>query len=198
MEITIKIELNEENMKKFADIFWAPALRHIKTEVEAAEEEVTPVDGEVVCYDPKSESRVGIDIKKANESLNAWLSDQKEKEDNFADKYKHRELEAPDPKPVEKPSAQTAKPSNNKHCTCYSRRPISGWSEFPEMLAKRLDASPVTKRDIADKIGVRYLALHKWETGESAPYQRNLAKLSKLFDWDMGYMLKLREEAVSK
>ena len=153
MEITIKIDCNEENMKKLADIFWAPIMAKIREENKTTEE-VAPVDVEPKVVEP---------------------------EDDFANKYKY--LEKPTQNAVKKPEPT---------------KPIKEWSEFSTMFDQRIKDSPLSIAEIANKLRVSQACRYNWKSGRRIPCPPYLGRLCYLFNWDLDYMLKLREEVVSK
>lgn len=208
MEITIKVELNEENMTKFADIFWAPIIAKIDEEDKKTAEEVAPIDLEPKVVESEddfaakykyleTEKRLvtprniddadrllrlvykngGTDeeIKRASEFALAiraagfTVDDLIEAEDKYGIRALWRKYSRP---------TQKAKPT----------KPIKDWSEFPAMLTKRVDDSPLTIADICRKANVNYLSLRHWMTGKHAPMAYNLSRLCSLFDWDYNYM----------
>ena len=217
MEITIKIDFNEENMKKLADIFWAPIIAKIDEE-DKTTEEVAHIDLEpkVVAQEDdfahkykhlEIERRLvtprniedadrllslvykngGTDeeIKRASEFALAIRADGFTVDDliEAEDKYRIKALWRKYSRPTQK-----AEPT----------KPIKEWSEFPEMFSQRVKDSPLSIAEIADKLRVGQACIYNWKRGSNIPCPPHLGRLCYLFNWDRDYMLKLREEAVTK
>ena len=183
MEITIKIDFNEENMTKLADIFWKAALTPVQKpdddDKKVMKMKITTTETKA---DPASDTLMAKPLTPTTiERGQAYITAQVEKEDDFAHKYKHLE------KPVQKPAK---KPEPTK--------PIKEWSEFPEMLNQRVKDSPLSIAEIANKLRVSQACIYNWKRGSNIPCPPHLGRLCYLFNWDRDYMLKLREEAVTK
>lgn len=212
MEITIKIELNEENMKNFADIFWAPLVAKLDEENKNTEE-VAPIDLEPKAVEPeddfaekytdKPKKPVYITAKDLGFVDTLCLLVQKNGGD---DREVRRVLAfrncvrtecctrdmfeaAKDYYDIKELVAKYCHPAPKQDPT----RPIKDWSEFPDMLRKRIEDSPLTVEEICKKANVRPTSLHYWQTGEHAPMTYNLYRLCSLFNWDRDYMSGLLE-----
>lgn len=215
MEITIKIELNDENMKNFADIFWAPVLK--PRAIQNSEFRPKEVDinraAKILLYtvhnggtEPEVRRALShlLAVTDPRTSLSSMLLS--ERDNNIRElqnKYRPKakptaeKTEETPAVPIDLEPKAVAKPDPPKP-TRYPTKPIKEWSEFATMLNRRVADSPLSIPEIAVKLRVNPTSVFNWKEGRNVPSIPSLSRLCHLFDWDREYMLKLREEAVSK
>ena len=64
---------------------------------------------------------------------------------------------------------------------------------FQERLKELRIASNLSARELANKIGVSFVAMYKWEKGERMPNLENLVALAKYFKVSIDYLCGLED-----
>ncbi len=64
---------------------------------------------------------------------------------------------------------------------------------FQERLKELRIASNLSARELANKIGVSFVAIYKWEKGERMPNLENLVALAKYFKVSIDYLCGLED-----
>lgn len=210
MEITIKIDFNEENMKKLADIFWAPVLKPRAIQKSEFKPKEVDIDraAKILLYtvhnggtEPEVRRALShlLSVTDPRTSLSSMMASERDNNiRELQDKYRPKAKPTVE-KTEEKPSAPIdLEPKVVAKPTRYPAKPIKEWSEFATMFEQRIADSPLSIPEIADKLRVSQGSVVNWKEGRCVPSVPNLCRLCHLFDWDREYMLALRYEVVSK
>ena len=70
--------------------------------------------------------------------------------------------------------------------TCNIKLQVGGDKMFAEKVKRMREKNKLTQKDVADFIGVTYVAVGKWETGKGMPRAAVLPKLAKLYKCTVG------------